>query len=249
MKTTTKILFTIILLFFINVTVVKASDATCVYKVKNSIPPWSGADNITVKCDGTQSAYFVSPSQGFTIEKQWYITCSSMSDGYDKLMCPSLWVSLYDNASTAGLEYQISFLETPQPGTTLSNEIFPSPESVVNNDDSTSTPTQNGSNGTSEPINCNDFDTENGNLLKEIYDIMVIAGPILVIIFGTMDFGKAALNSDNDAMKKAVKHFSKRLIALTILLLLPVLVNFILDLATGAGIFGGNIPTPDICVR
>lgn len=54
--------------------------------------------------------------------------------------------------------------------------------------------------------------------------------PILLILLGMLDFGKAIISNDADALKKAGINFSKRLIAAVILFLLPVIINFIMDM-------------------
>ena len=53
---------------------------------------------------------------------------------------------------------------------------------------------------------------------------------ILVIVLGTIDFIKAAGSGEPDAMKKAGQTFMKRVIAVIILFLLPMIVDLILNL-------------------
>lgn len=98
-----------------------------------------------------------------------------------------------------------------------------------------------------EAIDCSDFDVEGGNLIKQIYYTLVFVAPIMVIVLGSVDYGKAVLNADQDAIKKATKRFTTRLLALFILLLLPFLINIILKVATDVDLFYGT--TPQICIR
>ena len=62
--------------------------------------------------------------------------------------------------------------------------------------------------------------------------IIIIVAPILVIVFGTLDFGKAVIAGDEEKMKKAWKKFPKRILAVVLLILVPMLINLILSLAT-----------------
>ena len=57
----------------------------------------------------------------------------------------------------------------------------------------------------------------------------------LVIILGVIDFIKAAASGEADQMKKSGNSFLKRIIAVIILFLLPVIVELILDLVDIAG--------------
>ena len=56
------------------------------------------------------------------------------------------------------------------------------------------------------------------------------AALILVIVLGTIDFIKAAASGEPDSMKKAGQSFIKRVVAVVILFLLPMLVELILNL-------------------
>lgn len=60
-------------------------------------------------------------------------------------------------------------------------------------------------------------------------------GLVLMIVLGTLDFVKASASDDQDAIKKAGQNFIKRLIAVIILFLLPILVELILFIAGKIG--------------
>lgn len=98
----------------------------------------------------------------------------------------------------------------------------------------------------SAPIDCNDFiDASTGrNLIQEIWTLFEIAAPILLIVFGSLDFVKATAAADADALKKAGNNFMKRVIAAVLLFLIPFIVSFIL---TSAGVWGNNVPA--VCVE
>lgn len=55
--------------------------------------------------------------------------------------------------------------------------------------------------------------------------------PILIIVLGMLDFGKAVLAGKEDNMKKAQSTFIKRLIAGVIVFFVPLLVDLVMDLA------------------
>ncbi len=63
----------------------------------------------------------------------------------------------------------------------------------------------------------------------------------LVIALGALDFMKAAGSGEGDAMKKAGQSFMKRMIAVVILFLLPVIVDFILNMINIYGVDTNNI--------
>jgi DNA replication initiation complex subunit (GINS family) len=57
-----------------------------------------------------------------------------------------------------------------------------------------------------------------------------IGAAVVVAVMGMLDFSRAAVSNDADAMKKAWQKFIKRLLALLILLLLPFIIQFLLGL-------------------
>ena len=70
--------------------------------------------------------------------------------------------------------------------------------------------------------------------------IFYILGPILVIIFGTIDYTKAIVINDPEALKKATRNFSKRLISVILLFLAPSIVNLIINFNTSDNILRGD---------
>lgn len=67
------------------------------------------------------------------------------------------------------------------------------------------------------------------SVLKEIFIIIEIATPIILIIMSMIDFTKAVVSSDNDAVNKALARFIKRLLIAAAIFLAPTFVEFILD--------------------
>ena len=58
-----------------------------------------------------------------------------------------------------------------------------------------------------------------------------IAVPIIIIVMGSLDFGKAFISSDEDAMKKAQKKFIMRLIIGMVIFFIPTIVKALLNIA------------------
>lgn len=101
--------------------------------------------------------------------------------------------------------------------------------------------------GKSKAINCEDFLDEKGNnIIKEIWSIIIIVAPILVILLGSLDFAKATLASDEEAMKKSQSNFMKRLLAGILLFLLPQLIKVMFFIAKDLAHI--NIPKPIFCI-
>lgn len=67
-------------------------------------------------------------------------------------------------------------------------------------------------------------------IFHDLYIILRIAAPILVIILGSLDYAKAVLASDVDQMEKSKKKFPKRLILVVLFMLIPMLIDLILSL-------------------
>lgn len=83
-----------------------------------------------------------------------------------------------------------------------------------------------------------------GNILTDAQStfmtVFYILGPILVILFGSLDYTKAVMNSDADLLKKATNQFAKRMVALILLFLSPAIVNIITNISTSSYNFSGD---------
>ena len=67
-------------------------------------------------------------------------------------------------------------------------------------------------------------------LINNTFKMFLIAGPILVILFGTYDFFKSVIAGDAEKMSKFKSDFFKRAIALVLLFMSPALVNSLVGL-------------------
>jgi hypothetical protein len=78
--------------------------------------------------------------------------------------------------------------------------------------------------------------TDTKAFLNKILGYVKIFAPLLVIILGMLDFIKATVSQDNDALKKAWSKFFKRLIAAALLFIFPALIQFLLDIVKIDGV-------------
>lgn len=75
-----------------------------------------------------------------------------------------------------------------------------------------------------------------GILTDEMIDILNraikyirIIAPVLLVIFGFIDFGKAVLSDDKDELKKATSKFVKRAIIVVAIFFVPLIVSFLIN--------------------
>lgn len=80
-----------------------------------------------------------------------------------------------------------------------------------------------------------------GDWLTKIFKIMLLAVPVIIMVFGFKDFIKALLSGKDDELKKSGSNFIKRLIFGAVFVALPMLIKVILTIA-----LGGNFA--DICI-
>ena len=71
----------------------------------------------------------------------------------------------------------------------------------------------------------------NTNVGKSYLKIIRISVPILLLVYGIMDFVKALFSPEEGEMKKAQQTFMKRLLIAVLIFLVPILVNLLLNLA------------------
>ena len=71
-------------------------------------------------------------------------------------------------------------------------------------------------------------------VLKEGYGWMEFFAIALLLVMGSLDFGKAITSDDSDGLKKAAKKFKTRLIIVVIIFILPSLVNMTIQIFLGS---------------
>ena len=78
---------------------------------------------------------------------------------------------------------------------------------------------------------CNEERAQNAlRLIGYLLLVVKILIPILLIVFGVVDYFKAVVSSDADAISKSTKSFIMRVIAGVVIFLIPTIVNFAFDL-------------------
>lgn len=82
-----------------------------------------------------------------------------------------------------------------------------------------------------------------------IFYFLKILIPIILIVFGSIDFGKAMLANKDDEIKKSAKTLVMRIIAGIIIFFIPTLLNFVVDLIGGDDIYNKNNGTFARCTH
>lgn len=93
-----------------------------------------------------------------------------------------------------------------------------------------------------------DFCKETGviwQFIGYVLFIFKIVIPILLIVFGMMDLGKAVVASDDKEIKNATTKLAKRAVAGVVIFFIPALVGFIFSIVVG---FSGKVQeTYELC--
>lgn len=88
----------------------------------------------------------------------------------------------------------------------------------------TNVPTLEGISFSPYKVQCSDF-----SILHIFWQIVTISAPILTILFGILDYGKAVISSDEEKIRKSWKKFPKRLVAMLILIIIPILISIVVS--------------------
>lgn len=97
-----------------------------------------------------------------------------------------------------------------------------------------------------EPIKCSDFYVDGENIFQTLFIILMIAGPIVFIIFNAIEIVKAVISSDEEKIRKMWSNLIKRVVALILLFLVPLIITIIMSVSGNAGIFNENVP--EVCL-
>ena len=89
------------------------------------------------------------------------------------------------------------------------------------------------------------FDDDFNNFVNNALTMFYVIGPILLILFGSLDYAKATTSTEKDALKKANVRFAKRVAATLLLFLTPTIINLILSLNVSDKYLSGNAYTCD----
>lgn len=83
------------------------------------------------------------------------------------------------------------------------------------------------------PAACKDVPIKIFNIVSTIITVIKFGVPVLLIIFGMLDLGKAVIASKEDEIKKGQQMFIKRTIAAVIVFFVVVVVQLVVGLAAG----------------
>ncbi len=90
-------------------------------------------------------------------------------------------------------------------------------------------------------ISCKNGDVAKAiSFTKNIYNIMRVAVPVILVIMGSLDFAKATIASNTDEMEKNKKRFINRLIIAAAIFLLLSLFQLITNILVSSGVAGSD---------
>ena len=95
-----------------------------------------------------------------------------------------------------------------------------------------------------------DFCTDSMELMKflnTVLTIFKIVIPVLLVIFGMIDLGKAVVSSDEKAIKSSTNSLIKKIVAAIVIFFLPTIVTAIVNL-TGAKDENGDPVGSGACI-
>ena len=87
------------------------------------------------------------------------------------------------------------------------------------------------------------------NLVATIVKLIKIAVPVLLIIFGMIDFAKSVVAKNEDDVKKFRKQFISRVVSAIIVFLIVSLTGFVISLVGGLGGEGNSASSAWHCAR
>ena len=78
------------------------------------------------------------------------------------------------------------------------------------------------------------------NIIGLVVKVIWIGVPVLLVILGMIDLGKAVIASKEDEVKKATKAFGKRFLYAVAVFAVVWIVTIVLNLVAGLGLTNGN---------
>lgn len=85
-------------------------------------------------------------------------------------------------------------------------------------------------------------------LLGRVFSVVKIIIPIIIIVFGVIDFFKAVIGSKDDEIKKSVKSLIMRLIAGACIFFLPAIVHFVFRLVDDWNDYESDYSKCSLCI-
>lgn len=162
-----------------------------------------------------------------SLELPKFIINSTILNNQSNKMCAFI-DSLANNDCAKNNKSKMEYNETEE---TIDNNIE-SEKNVNNNNNNISKYVNAIIKGEQDkPSGCAIFGDNTTKIIKWAYKLLKIGAPLLVVVFGILDFVKSLLNGEDKGFKEAWQRFIKRLIAAIVVILLPVLLTFILNLS------------------
>lgn len=76
---------------------------------------------------------------------------------------------------------------------------------------------------------------ETAKIMHNAYILLKLGAPLILVIMGVLDFGRAVIGSSDDEIKKKEKRFIKRIISAVLVFLSLSIVEFVFSLLSNAG--------------
>lgn len=72
-------------------------------------------------------------------------------------------------------------------------------------------------------------------VLRKLINVVMIIIPVGLILFGTIDLGKAVISSDDKEVKGAQSRLIKRVIYAAVIFFIPLIVGFVMNIVAAGG--------------
>lgn len=200
------------------------SSAEIACKSSSAYKQYVNSNSCESRCKGIQSstdydkcmANCHSSSSTSNGKETCYNKCEKYGNETAKTECKKSCDSQYGTGSNSGI-----FSGGTSSGINPSQNVGSQTEKV------TMKPTD-----TSE-LNCDSLfgtNTAVGKYVRDIYNIIKFAVPIILLALSIKDFGGGIISQNDNALKVSLMKFGKRLIIAILILVLPTILNFILGL-------------------
>ena len=169
--------------------------------------------------EGTRYTFYITEEQSTKIFEQNFAMLE-----HNRFVCPETIYIYYDASSQVG--DQVYYFTTDKQEA-IDNSVDDQYQDL---DDPSSNENNDKYNPGEDVSGCEVIPEEVRKWIRISLNFIKYIALILVIVLGTIDFIKAAGSGEPDAMKKAGQSFIKRVIAVIILFLLPMIIDLILRL-------------------
>lgn len=72
-------------------------------------------------------------------------------------------------------------------------------------------------------------------VFRKVINLIMVVIPVALILFGTIDLGKAVIASDEKEVKSAQSRLIKRIIYAAVIFFIPMLVGVVMDIISAGG--------------